>query len=287
MSFNRPPSYASEHSHEDMLDAYSLRDGPFSVNDIPGIATASSQTPSYSDNPWMRMKMQAIREFLNSHPDAISQLPAYMPHDTTDPVEALRRQGREQMPPPPTPAGPSRPEPVCPQMLISDFRVSPNASPYPISSDAPASDLNDAISTVEAASAMDDAPPPYKRARTESERPRSPFDSCIMDFTRDQFIEVMRRSRGFPTSFVLESGQLSEIAHGVLLDILDSYGVDGDITVQAESACADLLTRVQKRFKAPFEAEGFYTTLKSCRSLHENQSSNLLAHLLSVVPTAC
>lgn len=130
-------------------------------------------------------------------------------------------------------------------------------SPYPISSDAPASDLNDAISTVEAASAMDDAPPPYKRARTESERPRSPFDSCIMDFTRDQFIEVMRRSRGFPTSFVLESGQLSEIAHGVLLDILDSYGVDGDITVQAESACADLLTRVQKRFKAPFEAEGF------------------------------
>ncbi|KNE87096.1 hypothetical protein PSTG_19529, partial [Puccinia striiformis f. sp. tritici PST-78] len=86
MSFNRPPSYASEHSHEDMLDAYSLRDGPFSVNDIPGIATASSQTPSYSDNPWMRMKMQAIREFLNSHPDAISQLPAYMPHDTTDPV---------------------------------------------------------------------------------------------------------------------------------------------------------------------------------------------------------
>ncbi|KNE88215.1 hypothetical protein PSTG_18390, partial [Puccinia striiformis f. sp. tritici PST-78] len=111
--------------------------------------------------------------------------------------------------------------------------------------------------TVEAASAMDDAPPPYKRARTESERPRSPFDSCIMDFTRDQFIEVMRRSRGFPTSFVLESGQLSEIAHGVLLDILDSYGVDGDITVQAESACADLLTRVQKRFKAPFEAEGF------------------------------
>ncbi|KAI7961287.1 hypothetical protein MJO28_001776 [Puccinia striiformis f. sp. tritici] len=128
MSFNRPPSYASEHSHEDMLDAYSLRDGPFSVNDIPGIATASSQTPSYSDNPWMRMKMQAIREFLNSHPDTISQLPAYMPHDTTDPVEALRRQGREQMPPPPTPAGPSRPEPVCPQMLISDFRVSPNAS---------------------------------------------------------------------------------------------------------------------------------------------------------------
>ncbi|KNE88381.1 hypothetical protein PSTG_18219 [Puccinia striiformis f. sp. tritici PST-78] len=48
MSFNRPPSYASEHSHEDMLDAYSLRDGPFSVNDIPGIATASCQTPSYS-----------------------------------------------------------------------------------------------------------------------------------------------------------------------------------------------------------------------------------------------
>ncbi|KAH9454611.1 hypothetical protein KEM48_004067 [Puccinia striiformis f. sp. tritici PST-130] len=270
MSFNRPPSYASEHSHEDMLDAYSLRDGPFSVNDIPGIATASSQTPSYSDNPWMRMKMQAIREFLNSHPDAISQLPAYMPHDTTDPVEALRRQGREQMPPPPTPAGPSRPEPPMFAPESPDAPAPANRvvnlvsrdgptyeSPYPISSDAPASDLNDAISTVEAASAMDDAPPPYKRARTESERPRSPFDSCIMDFTRDQFIEVMRRSRGFPTSFVLESGQLSEIAHGVLLDILDSYGVNGDITVQAESACADLLTRVQKRFKAPFEAEGF------------------------------
>ncbi|KAI9624287.1 hypothetical protein KEM48_009029 [Puccinia striiformis f. sp. tritici PST-130] len=246
MSFNRPPSYASEHSHEDMLDAYSLRDGPFSVNDIPGIATASSQTPSYSDNPWMRMKMQAIREFLNSHPDAISQLPAYMPHYC---VFLLQPMFAPESPDAPAPAN---------RVVNLVSRDGPTyESPYPISSDAPASDLNDAISTVEAASAMDDAPPPYKRARTESERPRSPFDSCIMDFTRDQFIEVMRRSRGFPTSFVLESGQLSEIAHGVLLDILDSYGVDGDITVQAESACADLLTRVQKRFKAPFEAEGF------------------------------
>ncbi|KNE89445.1 hypothetical protein PSTG_17098 [Puccinia striiformis f. sp. tritici PST-78] len=107
MSFNRPPSYASEHSHEvssvfspdhifefgnrvnypfhpfsyqDMLDAYYLRDGPFGFNDIPGIATASSQTPSYSDNPWMRMKMQAIREFLNSHPEAIIHTPSARMH---------------------------------------------------------------------------------------------------------------------------------------------------------------------------------------------------------------
>ncbi|POW04415.1 hypothetical protein PSHT_11287 [Puccinia striiformis] len=197
---------------------------------------------------WMHTpSMQAIREFLNSHPDAISQLPAYMPHDTTDPVEALRRQGREQMPPPPTPAGPSRPEPP---MFAPESPDAP--APRIAFSDAPASDLNDAISTVEAASAMDDAP------CLISELEPSLKDHALPSTL---FIEVMRRSRGFPTSFVLESGQLSEIAHGVLLDILDSYGVDGDITVQAESACADLLTRVQKRFKAPFEAEGFYSVM--------------------------
>ncbi|KAI9615159.1 hypothetical protein H4Q26_011700 [Puccinia striiformis f. sp. tritici PST-130] len=216
MSFNRPPSYASEHSHEDMLDAYSLRDGPFSVNDIPGIATASSQTPSYSDNPWMRMKMQAIREFLNSHPDAISQLPAYMPHDTTDPVEALRRQGREQMPPPPTPAGLSRPEPPMFAPESPDAPAPANRVVNLVSRDGP---------TYETASAMDDAP------RLISE------------------LEPSLKDHALPSTL--------QIAHGVLLDILDSYGVDGDITVQAESACADLLTRVQKRFKAPFEAEGF------------------------------
>ncbi|OAV86675.1 hypothetical protein PTTG_03678 [Puccinia triticina 1-1 BBBD Race 1] len=261
-------------SEEDMLANSPSEPRAPTFASVPGCSTLrtnpeilegpSEASAAEVENPWMRMKRNAIHSFLQAPPGYFRSLPDFMPSpEFISPIDP-KGKAVDIAPDIPVPVFETAPQKnALFQAPSSEGRRSAGCSipyiksqpgplyesPYKGSSEA-------ASSTVYPSSTRSsDAPPAFKRIRSESVESASPFDGVsYLEMSPDQVAALLRRGREFPTRFVYNAEQLKEIAHCVLLDVFDYFNFYAPSSPQEASARIYIITRIQKHFNVFLEA---------------------------------